>query len=499
MYRRALPRFADLKAFLTYLDDQGEVAEIRQSVDMNLELTEIHRRVIAEGGPVLRLARPTVGGEFGGVQVVANLYGTRRRVVAALGLECRDNGTDVAGLGEMLAFLRSPRPPKGVAELKSLWPVARAALNSRPKVVRDTTGWVHLGADLTRLPIQTCWPEDAGPLITWPMVITRPPGEDIFDGYNLGVYRMQVLGPDAAIMRWLPMRGGAAHHRQWMRAGAEMPVAVVIGADPATMMGAVMPSPEGVTELSLAGILAGERIGMVPCRDLPLHVPASSEIVIEGTISPGDLAPEGPFGDHTGYYNPPEMHAVFRIKSIRMREGGVYLTTFTGRAPDEPSVIGDVMADLFKPLLRQMLPEVVDLWLPPETCSYRVAVLAIDKRYAGQARRVMMGFWSLLPQFSMTKMVIVVDDDIDIRSWSDVMWAVATRSDPSRDVMIADRTPIDHLDFASPLEGLGGKIGIDATNKIGAETSRGWGRVMKMDAGVQVAVDRRWDSLFGKD
>lgn len=494
MFVRSLPRFADLGGFLDHLGRNDEVATITEPVDMRLELTEIHRRVIASGGPVLRVSHPVTNRGPADMAVVTNLFGTRERV--AMGL-----GTDVAGLealGEFMAFLRSPKPPKSIGAARDLLPVARAALNTRPRATRDITPWVDLPLDLGRLPIQTCWPNDAGPLITWPLVITRSPGPDDFASYNIGVYRMQVIGQNAAIMRWLPMRGGAQHHRQWLKTGEPMPVAVVIGADPATMLSAVMPAPEGISELMLAGMLGGGRLPLVPCRTVPLHVPASAEIVLEGTITAGDEAVEGPFGDHTGYYNPVETYPVMRLTDLRLRQNGVYLTTFTGRAPDEPAVMGDALADVFKPLLKQMLPEVIDLWLPPETCSYRVAVLAIDKRYPGVARRVMMGFWSLLPQFSMTKMVIVVDPDVNIRSWSDVMWAVATRADPSRDLVTIDRTPIDHLDFASPLEGLGGKLGIDATTKIGAETSRSWGRLMTMDADVSRRVDGRWDKLFGK-
>ena len=379
---------------------------------------------------------------------------------------------------------------------RPLYPAARAALRSRPKIVSEPRSWNAVSPDFSLLPVQTCWPGDAGPLITWPIVITRPPGNDDASAYNLGVYRMQVLDKDAAIVRWLPMRGGAGHHRLWAERGLDMPMAVVIGADPATILAAVMPAPEGVSELVLAGLLGGRRPELTPCRTIPIHVPASAEIVLEGTVSPTETALEGPFGDHTGYYNPPEPFPVFRLKAMRIREQGVYLTTFTGRAPDEPSVMASAMLEIFKPLLRQQLPEILDVWLPPEACSYRIAVLAIGKRYPGQARRAMMGFWSLLPQFSMTKILIAVDADIDIHSWSDVMWAVATRMDPSRDLMTVDRTPIDHLDFASPLPGLGGKLGIDATRKIGSETARGWGETMRMSPDIERQVTARWRELF---
>jgi 4-hydroxy-3-polyprenylbenzoate decarboxylase len=494
MYRRSLPPFPDLKSFIAHLSGLGDVLTVAEPVDMNLEITEVHRRVIAAGGPVLCFETPLAGGRRSAMPVIANLFGTRERVAAGLGTA----PADLERLGAFMAWMRSPRPPKSIAEAGQLFPAARAALRSRPKIVTEPKAWADSPPDLLSLPVQTCWPGDAGPLITWPIVVTRPPGDDDFSAYNLGIYRMQVLDKDSAIVRWLPMRGGAAHHRLWVGRGLEMPVAVVIGADPATILAAVMPAPEGVSEIALAGILGGRRPELAPCRTISLHVPASAEIVLEGTVSPTETALEGPFGDHTGYYNPPEPFPVFRLKHLRIREPAAYLTTFTGRAPDEPSVIADVMLDIFKPLLKQQLPEILDVWLPPEACSYRIAVLSIDKRYPGQARRTMMGFWSLLPQFSMTKILIAVDGDIDIRSWSDVMWAVATRMDPSRDLMTLDRTPIDHLDFASPLPGLGGKLGIDATKKIGSETAREWGETLGMSQDVQRRVSSRWLELFPK-
>ncbi|OYX75362.1 MAG: 3-octaprenyl-4-hydroxybenzoate carboxy-lyase [Rhizobiales bacterium 17-65-6] len=492
MHQRLLPCFPDLRAFLHHLEGRNEVARVAAPVDMALEVTEIHRHVIAGGGPVLHFARPQVNGIDASLPVIANLFGTRERVAAGLGTD----GAGLPALGEMLAWMTSPRAPASMSEARAMLPAAQAVLRSRHRIVRDTMACMDADADLTQLPVQTCWPGDAGPLITWPVVITRPPGVDDPASYNLGIYRMQVLSRDRAIMRWLPMRGGAAHHREWARMDADMPVAVVIGADPATLLAAVMPAPEKVTELALAGIIAGRRPDLMACRSIPLHVPSSAEIVLEGTVSPTETAQEGPFGDHTGYYNAPEPFPIFRLTHMRVRQDASYLTTFTGRAPDEPSVIAEAMTELFKPLLRQRLPEIRDLWLPPEACSYRVAVLSIDKRYPGQARRVMMGLWSVLPQFVMTKMLIVVDADIDVHSWSDVMWAVATRSDPSRDLMTIERTPIDPLDFASPLAGLGGKLGIDATTKIGTETDRDWGVTLGMDATVTRRVAARWDELF---
>jgi 4-hydroxy-3-polyprenylbenzoate decarboxylase len=337
--------------------------------------------------------------------------------------------------------------------------------------------------DLLSLPVQTPWPGDAGPLITWPVVVTRPHGSEAAQvaHYNLGVYRAQVLGPDRLILRWLAHRGGAAHARTWARAGQPMPVAIALGADPATLLAAALPLPEAVSEIAFSGVLRGARAELVPARTVPLLVPANAEIMLEGWVHPDELAPEGPFGDHTGYYNSVESFPVMRITAITHRRDPLYLTTTTGRPPDEPSVIGEVFNDLALPLIRAQIPEVHDLWLPPAACSYRIAVVSIDKRYPGQARRVMLALWGMLAQFSYTKMVIVVDADIDARNWDDIAWALATRMDPARDVMVLDSTPMDYLDFASPRQGLAGKIGIDATTKIGAETTRDWGEVMALD------------------
>lgn len=496
MHRRTLPPFVDLREFLEHLRKQGEVRSVSAPVAMALELTELHRRLIARGGPVLRIEKPVIGdGRISPIPVVANLFGTVERVAAGLGT----TPAGLAELGELFAWLRSPHPPHSLREARDMLPAARAALMARPKTVRAPRDLRDADPDLSLLPVQTCWPGDAGPLITWPLVVTRAPGDDDPAAYNIGVYRIQVIGRDRAIVRWLPMRGGAAHHRAWRARGEDMPMAVVIGADPATMLAAVMPSPEGVSELGLAGLINDCRAPISPCAAIPLHVPASAEVVLEGTVSATETAVEGPFGDHTGYYNTPERYPVFTLKRLRIREGAPYLTTFTGRAPDEPAVIGEALLEVFKPLLKRQIPEILDVWLPPEACSYRIAVVAIDKRYPGQARRVMMGFWSLLPQFSMTKIVIAVDGDVDIRSWSDVMWAIATRMDPSRDLVTIERTPVDQLDFASPLEGLGGKLGIDATRKVGAETSREWGVGLSMDRAVAERVTQRWAELFPED
>ena len=493
MHQRSLPPFPDLGSFLSFLGGKDQLRELDARLSVRLELTELHRRVIAAGGPVLRLRKALDNRcAVSRFPVVANLFGTRERVAAGL-------GTDLAGLatlGALLAWMKSPQPPQTLREARVMLPAARSALLARPRIVAASRVWREIDPDFSLLPVQTCWPGDAGPLITWPVVVTRPPGADDPTTYNLGVYRMQVIDRGRAILRWLPMRGGAAHHRIWRSRGMEMPVAVVIGADPATLIAAVMPAPEGVSELGLSGVIGNRRVGLAACKSIALHVPASAEIVLEGTVSREETALEGPFGDYTGYYNAPESYPVFRLKRIRVRDNAHYLTTFTGRAPDEPSVLGEALIEVFKPLLKQQIPEIVDVWLPPEACSYRIAVVSIAKRYAGQARRVMMGFWSILPQFSMTKLIIVVDDDIDIRSWPDVMWAVATRMDPSRDLMRVDRTPIDQLDFASPVEGLGGKLGLDATRKIGSETSREWGRELRMSADIERQIALRWNDFF---
>lgn len=493
MHQRSLPPFPDLGSFLAHLDATGNLRRVDAPVSMHLEATEIHRRTIVAGGPALRLGTPLDSlGNVSALPVVTNLFGTRERVAAGLGTD----GSGLATLGRFLAWMRSPQAPRTLGEARSLLPAARGALFARPKIVRAASKWNELDPDLSILPVQTCWPGDAGPLITWPIVVTRPPGDDDPSTYNLGVYRMQVLEKDRAIVRWLPMRGGAAHHRLWAARGMDMPVAVVIGADPGTLLAAVMPAPESVTELALSGVINDRRVKLAACRSISLHFPASAEIVLEGTVSASETALEGPFGDHTGYYNAAEHYPVFRVNRVRMRDSPVYLTTFTGRAPDEPSVLGEALTEVFKPVLKQHIPEITDVWLPPEACSYRIAVLSIAKKYPGQARRAMMGFWSLLPQFSMTKLLIVVDDDIDIRSWPDVMWAVSTRLDPSRDLMTVDRAPIDHLDFASPLEGLGGKLGLDATRKIGSETEREWGRELRMATDITHQVSSRWNEIF---
>lgn len=376
-------------------------------------------------------------------------------------------------------------------------PLLQSALSLRVKQVSSASCqevvWRGDQIDLGRLPIQWCWPGEPAPLVSWPLVITRSPDDP--NDVNVGIYRMQVLGRDRLIMRWLAHRGGAKHHRQWQKLGQDMPVAVVIGADPATILAAVMPLPEGMSELGFAGVLKRRRSRVVKAASQPLCVPANAEIVLEGTVSMREMAEEGPYGDHTGYYNSVDRFPVMTLSAITMRKKPFYLSTYTGRPPDEPSKLGEAMNELFLPLVKKQFPEISDLWLPPEACSYRAIVVSIDKRYPGQAKRIMMGLWSMLPQFSYTKLIIAVDPDIDVRNWQDVIWALSTRFDASRDVTIISDTPIDYLDFASPKPGLGGKLGLDATTKIGPETDREWGRVLEMAPEVSAKVDALWSEL----
>lgn len=498
---RRQPPFRGLRAFLAHLDGRGELRRIAEPVSICHDMTEIHRRVLEAGGPALFFERPVrADGAVSDIPVLVNLFGTVERV--ALGFGRRNDGSPgngLAGLGEMLAELREPRPPRGLGEAMGKLPLARAVMAMRPRRVASAPVQERVltgeAIDLGLLPVQTHWPGEPAPLITWPLVITRPPEDAGEDTVNVGVYRMQVIGRDRAIMRWLAHRGGAKHHHQWRSRGRDMPVAVVIGADPAFILSAVLPLPETVSEVGFAGLIAGERPRLTPCVSIPLMVPAEAEIVIEGFVSAEETAPEGPYGDHTGYYNSVEDFPVLNVTAVTMRRAPIYLSTYTGRPPDEPSRIGEALNEIFLPLVRRQFPEIVDLWLPPEACSYRIAVAAIAKRYPGQARRLMLGLWSMLPQFTYTKMLIVVDEDIDVRDWAAVMWAVSTRSDPSRDLVQLADTPIDYLDFASPKPGLGGKLGIDATGKIGPETAREWGRVIRQDPTVAARVDALWRRL----
>ncbi len=496
--------YRSLGDFLAALDTVGHVVRIDEPVSTVLDITELHRRVIERQGPVLRFERPIkADGTTSSIPLVTNLFGTVERVTLALGGTERER---LLSVGRLLAELRQPTPPADLRDALRRWPMARAALNSRPVIVSQAPvqADIRQGAeiDLERLPVQTCWPGEPAPLITWPIVITRPPGPVEASNHNWGIYRMQVTGSDSAIVRWLAHRGGAKHFRDWQTAGKPMPIAVAIGADPATLLAAVTPIPETMSEASFAGLLRGERTRLCKAITVPLLVPAEAEIVLEGYVTPNDTALEGPYGDHTGYYNAAEPYPVMRLTAITTRATPLYLSTFTGRAPDEPAILSEALNDVFLPLIQQQFPEIIDCWLPPEASSYRIAVVSIAKRYPGHARRIMLGMWSTLPQFNYTKLVIVVDDDIDARSWRDVMWAVATRADAGRDLMILTDTPVDVLDFASPLPGLGGKLGIDATRKIGPETTRSWGEPLAMDKATCARIDnlaQRLPDLFGHE
>ena len=484
----------DLRSFLDRLDRRGLLQRITAPVSIVHEITEIHRRVLADGGPALLFQHAiNPDGRPAEMPVLVNLFGTRERIALGLGIE----PSELPKLGEMLAYLRQPEGPTTMRAALQTVPAVKAALAmgtrtvSRPPVQQRI--WCGEDLDLARLPIQWCWPGEPAPLITWPLVITCAP-DDPAD-VNVGIYRMQVLGRRQLLVRWLQNRGGARHHRLWKAKGLDMPIAIAIGADPATILAAVMPLPDGMSELAFSGVLRGKRTRVAAGTSVNLPVPADAEIVLEGSVSCNETANEGPYGDHTGYYNSVERFPVVRLNAITSRLQPIYLSTFTGRPPDEPSVLAESMTELFLPIVRRQLPEIRDLWLPPDACSYRAMVVSIDKRYPGQARRVMMGLWSVLPQFTYTKLIVVVDPDIDVRNWSDVIWAISTRFDASRDLVTIDDTPIDYLDFASPRAGLGGKLGIDATNKIGPETDREWGRVLAMTPEVVKRVDALWDEL----
>ncbi|MGI2324671.1 MULTISPECIES: 4-hydroxy-3-polyprenylbenzoate decarboxylase [unclassified Methylococcus] len=484
-------KYRDLRDFIARLEAEGELRRIGASVDPNLEITEICDRTLKSEGPALLFEHP----KGSAVPLLGNLFGTPRRV--ALGMGEVSVGA-LRQVGVLLASLKEPEPPKGMRDAFEKVPLYRQVLHMAPKEVRNAPCQQEVlrgsDIDLGRYPIQTCWPGDAGPLITWPLVITRGPYKA---RQNLGIYRQQVIGRNKTIMRWLAHRGGALDFRDWQEArpGEPFPVAVALGADPATMLGAVTPVPDTLSEYGFAGLLRSARTEVTPCILSDLQVPASAEIVLEGFLYPGETAPEGPFGDHTGYYNEVESFPVFTIECITQRHSPIYHSTYTGRPPDEPAVLGVALNEVFVPILQKQFPEVVDFYLPPEGCSYRLAVVSMKKQYAGHAKRVMFGVWSFLRQFMYTKFVIVVDDDVDARNWKDVVWAMTTRMDPARDLTLIENTPIDYLDFASPVSGLGSKVGFDATHKWPGETSREWGRPITMDAAVRRRVDEIWDSL----
>jgi 4-hydroxy-3-polyprenylbenzoate decarboxylase len=490
--------YESLRDFMSLLEQRQALARVRAPVSTVLEMTEIHTRLLAEKGPAALFETVTkADGTRSDMPVLTNLFGTVERVAWGMDREPHE----LRQVGETLAFLKQPEPPGGWREALDLLPLARTVMAMKPKTVgRGPAQEIVLkgdDVDLSLLPIQSCWPGEPAPLITWPLVVTQGPTGKREDGFNLGIYRMQVLGRNRVIMRWLRHRGGAQHHQRWKEAGkrAPLPVAAVLGADPGTILAAVTPVPETLSEYQFAGLLRGRRVELVDCKTVPLKVPAHAEIVLEGHVSLDDYADEGPYGDHTGYYNAVEKFPVFTVSAITMRQSPIYLSTFTGRPPDEPSVLGEALNEVFIPLLAQQFPEIRDFYLPPEGCSYRIAVVAMKKAYPGHAKRVMMGVWSFLRQFMYTKWVIVVDDDINARDWKDVMWAISTRMDPARDITVIEGTPIDYLDFASPESGLGSKIGLDATNKLPPETHREWGEKLRMDQEIVDLVDRKWSSL----
>ncbi|RIK94358.1 MAG: UbiD family decarboxylase [Proteobacteria bacterium] len=489
--------YRSLREFIDRLEAAGRLARITEPVSSVLELTEIHTRVLAEGGPALLFENVTkADGSPSSMPVLTNLFGTVERVAWGMNREPHE----LRQVGETLAFLRQPEPPGGWREALEMFPLLKTVMSMRPKTIgRALVHEVLLQGDdidLSELPIQSCWPGEPAPLITWPLVVTKGPGKRREDDYNLGIYRMQVTGRNTTLMRWLKHRGGAQHHQRWGKERPEpMPAAVVLGADPGTILAAVTPVPETVSEYAFAGLLRGAKVELVDCKTVPLKVPAEAEIVLEGHVSLSDYGDEGPYGDHTGYYNSVERFPVFTVSAITRRERPIYLTTYTGRPPDEPSVLGEALNEVFIPLLSQQFPEIVDFWLPPEGCSYRIAVVSIRKGYPGHAKRVMMAVWSYLRQFMYTKFVIVVDDDINARNWKDVMWAVSTRVDPARDLTVIENTPIDYLDFASPVSGLGAKMGLDATNKWPGETNREWGRKIAMADDIVARVTEKWPRL----
>ena len=484
-------KYNDLRDFIQHLEAIGQLKRIRYEADPHLEITEICDRTLKAGGPALLFEKP----KGYDVPLLGNLFGTPERVALGMG---QDSVAALREVGRLLAFLKEPEPPKGFRDMFDKLPMFKQVLNMPAKTVRHPPCQEVVLAgdeiDLGRYPIQTCWPGDAGPLITWALVITRGPNKE---RQNLGIYRQQVIGKNKTIMRWLAHRGGALDFRDWQEAhpGEPFPVAVALGADPATILGAVTPVPDSLSEYAFAGLLRGSKTEVAKCLTSDLQVPASAEIVLEGFLYPGEMAPEGPFGDHTGYYNEVDEFPVFTIERITQRKDPIYHSTYTGRPPDEPAVLGVALNEVFVPILQKQFPEIVDFYLPPEGCSYRLAVVSMKKQYPGHAKRVMFGVWSFLRQFMYTKFVIVVDDDVDARNWQDVIWAITTRMDPARDMTLIDNTPIDYLDFASPVSGMGSKAGFDATNKWPGETTREWGLPIVMDADIRQRVDAIWAEL----
>lgn len=483
--------YQDLREFIEALEQLGELKRIKQQIDPQLEITEIADRTLRKGGPALLFEQAGTSE----VPLLANLFGTEKRVAIALGEE---QAGALREIGKLLAFLKEPEPPRGFKEaLKSL-PIYRKVLDMAPKVVKSPPCQQQVlrgdEVDLSILPVQTCWPGDAGPLITWGLVTTRGPHKE---RQNMGIYRQQVIGRNRVIMRWLSHRGGALDYREWRQQKPDQPfpVCVTLGCDPATILAAVTPVPDTLSEYAFAGLLRGQKTELACALLSDLQIPARAEIVLEGHIYPDDMADEGPFGDHTGYYNEVESFPVFTVEALTMRDNPIYHSTYTGRPPDEPAILGLALNEVFVPILQKQFPEIVDFYLPPEGCSYRLAIVSMKKQYPGHAKRVMMGVWSFLRQFMYTKFVIVVDEDVNTRDWKDVIWAITTRVDPARDTTLIENTPIDYLDFASPVSGLGSKMGLDATNKWPGESSREWGQPIEMDSKTRQRIDEIWSAL----
>jgi 4-hydroxy-3-polyprenylbenzoate decarboxylase len=484
-------QYDDLREFISELEKQGELKRISTEINTSLEITEICRRTLDNDGPALLFENVTGSS----MPVLANLFGTTRRVALAMGQE---DLIELRSLGKLLADLKQPEPPKGLKDAIEKLPILKQVLNMPVKSIKkgQCQEVVMEGpdVDLNKLPIQTCWPKDVAPLITWGLVITKGPNKE---RQNLGIYRQQLIAKNKLIMRWLSHRGGALDFKDWREhnPGKPFPVAVALGADPATTLAAVTPIPDSLSEYAFAGLLRGKKTKVCKCLGNNLQVPENAEIILEGVIYPDEVADEGPFGDHTGYYNEVEQFPVFTVERITHRRNPIYHTTYTGKPIDEPAVLGVALNEVFVPLLQQQFTEITDFYLPPEACSYRMAIVSMRKQFPGHSKRVMMGVWSFLRQFMYTKFVIVVDDDIDIRNWKEVIWAISTRVDPTRDTTIIDNTPIDYLDFASPISGLGSKMGIDATNKFPGETKRTWGETIKMNEDIVAKIDQIWDEL----
>ena len=484
-------KYKDLRDFIRQLEAKGELVRISQPIDTDLEMTEIADRTLRAGGPALLFENP----KNHDMPVLANLFGTPERVAMGMG---QDSVEALREVGKLLAYLKEPEPPKGLKDLWEKLPVFKQVLNMPAKVLKKAPCQevVLTGddVDLLKIPVQRCWPGDAAPLVTWGLSVTKGPHKK---RQNLGIYRQQVIGKNKLIMRWLSHRGGALDFREWCQThpGEPYPVSVALGADPATILGAVTPVPDTLSEYAFAGLLRGDKTEVVKSISNDLQVPASAEIVLEGYIAQDETAPEGPYGDHTGYYNEVDEFPVFTVTHITHRKDPIYHSTYTGRPPDEPAILGVALNEVFVPILQKQFPEIVDFYLPPEGCSYRMAVVTMKKQYPGHAKRVMMGVWSFLRQFMYTKFVIVCDDDVNARDWNDVIWAITTRMDPARDTVMIENTPIDYLDFASPVSGLGSKMGMDATNKMPGETDREWGVPIVMDEDVKKRVDDIWDSL----